>query len=454
MSRPAGRHACGRTRARAALLVVALVIDLLAAVSSAAASWPEGTDTLSFTNADGLVLVRARLVGRPLGSERSSSRPVPDVVVDTTGWFVFDTGSGFMAIDAPLAVRLGLIDSIPPRAVDFAERPLARFEIGNLQADQLSPVAVFDAGIIRRATGREVLGLIGYRVVRDRIVWIDYAASRMALIPAGIDVNDSDALAVAESRRIMGGALSPAAVPVRFRLTGDGKVMVQGRVTPSRGGRATPWLNLVVDTGASKSTLFEDQIDRGSRLDAWRPVLRGLVAPTLEASSTARLTRVRQIEIRGTSGLATAAQSDVALMRNPLARQLAELAGETVHGLLGDSFLSRFRLGFDYPHRVLWLDPIADLRDPHPYEHSHVGLQVEREDDDVRVVAVAEGSPAARAGIVAGDHILAVDGRSIGDLPPVEIDRIFEGPPGTEIRLTVMHRGARTTMRLRRRQLL
>ena len=439
------------------IAVIAVVLGLQcpsSGVAFGAAAWPEGTDTLSFTNVDGLVLVRARLVGRPLGPERSVARPVAEQVVDTTGWFAFDSGSGFMAIDAPLAVRLGVIDSLPPRPVDFAARPLSRFEIGNLEADQLAPIAVFDASIIRRATGREVLGLIGYRVVRDRIVWIDYAESRMALIPAGMDVNDSDALAVAGSRRIMGSNLSPAAVPVRFRLTGDGKIMVQGRVTPIRGGRVTPWLNLVLDTGASKSTLFEDRIDRQSRVDAWRPVLRGLVAPTLVASSSARLARVRQIEIRGTSGLAAASQTDLALLRNPLARQLEELAGEPVHGLIGSSFLGRFRVGIDYPHRVLWLDPIPNPRDPHPYEHSHVGLQVEREGDEVRVVAVVQGSPAARAGIVAGDRILAVDGRSIALVPATEIDRILEGPPGTEIRLTVLHRGAQTTMRLRRRQLL
>jgi S1-C subfamily serine protease len=210
----------------------------------------------------------------------------------------------------------------------------------------------------------------------------------------------------------------------------------------------------VLDTGASKSTLFEDRIDSGSRVGSWRPVLRGLMAPTLVASSTARLSRVRQIEIRGTSGIATATQTEVALLRNPLARQLEELAGEPVHGLLGYSFLERFKVGCDYPHRVLWLDPVTGFREPHPFEHSHVGVQVERDDEGARVVAVIEGSPAARAGIVPGDWILTVDGKPMRDVPPTDIDRVLEGPPGTEIRLTVRHGATEKVFTLRRRQLL
>jgi PDZ domain len=454
------RASRGGPPSRSCRLTLALVVALLcsAALPRAAGSvpreWPEGTDTLSFTNVDGLILVRAHLVGRPLGPERSESRPVREEVADTTGWFVVDSGSGFLAIDAQLAVRLGLIDSVPSRPVDFAERALQRFEIGHLQADQISPVAVFDAGIIRRVTGREVLGLIGYRVIRDRVLWIDYSAEQLALIPAGSEVSESDALAVAESRRIVGTALSSAAIPVRFRLTGDGKIVLQGRVTPKRGGRATPWLNLVLDTGASKSTLFEDRIDPRSHVESWRPVMRGLVAPTLEASSTARLSRVRRIEIRGTAGIATATETEVALLRNPLARQLEELAGEPIHGLLGYSFLERFRVSCDYPHRVLWLDPIQDFRDPHPLEHSQVGVQVEGIDGTLRVAAVIEDSPAARAGIAQGDVIVAVDGKSVRDVPPSEIDRLLEGPPGTVIRLTLRHGTTERTLSLRRRQLL
>jgi len=41
----------------------------------------------------------------------------------------------------------------------------------------------------------------------------------------------------------------------------------------------------------------------------------------------------------------------------------------------------------------------SELPRRHPYEHTHVGLQLERIGGTARVVAVVEGSPAAQAGI-------------------------------------------------------
>ena len=416
--------------------------------------WPEGTDTLAFENVEGIILVPARLTGRPLGAEQSVPHPVSETGADTSGWLALDTGAGFLAIDGQVAVRLGLIDGVPSRAVDFAGTALPRLEIGKLQADQIKPVAVFDAGLLTRVTDHAVLGLLGYAVVRDRIVWIDYAAQRVVLIPVGVDEIESDALAIAASRRILGPALSKSAVPCRFRMTLDGKIMLRARVTPNQGGQATPWLNLVLDTGASKSTLFEDLIDPKSKVDAWRPALKGLSAPTLLATSTARLCRAKKVEVQGASGTATALQSEVALLKNPIAAQLGELAGQPIHGLLGYTFLERFHVGVDYPHRVLWLDPIPDFHDPRPYEHSHVGIQLERDRGAVRVVAVVEGSPAAEAGIIPGDEITAIGGKALTGMRWAEVGKLLEGPAESELDLTVRHASQEKTHHLRRRQLL
>ncbi len=387
-------------------------------------------------------------------SERSVPHPLAPVAADTSGWLALDTGAGFLALDSRVALRLGVLDSLSSRAVDFAPHTLPRIEIGDLTADQVGPVAVFDAEMLDRVTDRAVLGLVGYRVFRDRILWIDYGSSRLALVPAGADSEMEDPLAVAASRRVLGAALSPAAIPARFQLTMDGKVIVRGRVTPNRGGRATSWLNLVLDTGAAKSTLFEDVVDPSRHLESWRPAISGLIAPNLVASSSARLSRVRQIEIRGTSSIAAAPQTEVALLRNPIAAQLGELAGEPIHGLLGYSFLARFRVACDYPHRVLWLDPIPDFRDPNPYEHSHVGIQLERIAGAVRVASVVQGSPAARAGIQAGDELLAIDSKSLAGRDWSEIGRLIDGPPGSPIDLTFRRRAVEKVYHLRRRQLL
>lgn len=51
--------------------------------------------------------------------------------------------------------------------------------------------------------------------------------------------------------------------------------------------------------------------------------------------------------------------------------------------------------------------------------------------EDIAVQAVVAGSPAAIAGLSANDEILAIDGRSMADLPPVK--------PGDWARLTALH---------------
>jgi PDZ domain-containing protein/aspartyl protease len=424
----------------------------------ASIQWPEGTEVVPIESVEGVLLLKATVSGP--GRVPSSVGAAPGATPgesparDSTGWFAIDTGAGFLALDSRFALALGILDSLPRQTVDIAPQPVPRLAIGSLAMDQIAPALVFDAKLLSRVTDRDVLGLIGYRVLRSAIVWLDFVAGRLALIPGGSESDLEDAPAIAESRRLVRGALSSAAIPARFRMTGDGKILIRVRVTPAGGGRPTPWLNLMLDTGASKTTLFEDVVEPLAKTSTWRPALRGLVAPTLYATSSARLCRVARVEIRGGAGTAEATNVDVALIQNPLSNELGRLAGEPVHGLIGYSFLERFRVAFDYPRRVLWLDPIPGFRTTRPYEHVHVGLQLERESGRVLVVAVAEGSPAAEAGVAIGDELVAVDSQPVAHLGWVELTRRLEGAPGTPITLTLRRGDLERSYDLRRRRLL
>lgn len=66
-----------------------------------------------------------------------------------------------------------------------------------------------------------------------------------------------------------------------------------------------------------------------------------------------------------------------------------------------------------------------------------IGVEVEFDDGDVVVIAPVEGSPADRAGIKPGDHIVALDGRPLTDKKPHELVRMMRGDIGTELRLTI-----------------
>jgi hypothetical protein len=240
-------------------------------------------------------------------------------------------------------------------------------------------------------------------------------------------------------------------VAVPFRLAGDGKVLVRARVVGRAGGAE---LSLIVDTGATKSVFFRKALDR--HLPGWTawPALRGLGAPTLTGDVSAELVRVPRIELRGPAGVVGRSRMDAAVLRGELGDLLAGATGEPADGLLGYSFLKHFRVALDYPHQVLWLDPTRGDVEDRSEEYSHPGLQLESVGREVWVLAVAEGSPAARAGVRAGDELVAIDGEPTTGTDVVAVSRRLEGAPGTAVRLS-LRRGAREwTCRLVRKRLL
>lgn len=55
------------------------------------------------------------------------------------------------------------------------------------------------------------------------------------------------------------------------------------------------------------------------------------------------------------------------------------------------------------------------------------------------------GTPAYEAGVMAGDLIVKVDGKSTENMPLKKVVELIQGEPGTEITLTVLHEGTKKT---------
>lgn len=436
-------------------------------IASDSLRWPAGAEVLRFENLEGIVLVRGGLRGR--------------AGADTTGPLALDTGAGYLALDLRLARLLGLADSAgASEAVDFTEHPLPRLTLGAWTLDQLEPVLTVDAEVMRRVSDRPVLGLIGRKPLSDRAVWIDYREQVLALIPVGpfsdveelpaggaVEPGDEGRLAadparagaasdsaLARSRALLANVLTPHAVPVRFTLVGDGKILVHGTFSDPRPPQYSERLNLLVDTGATKCVLFEDALEpRLRHADAW-PALRGLSAPTLVGTAEARIARVPVVELEAAGGPLPVKDVDTGVIRSELGEILSRVTRETIHGLVGYSFLKRFRVVVDYPHRVLWLDPIPGYRDDRPLEYCHVGLQLERQAGAVVVTGVAAESPAAHAGIARGDAVIALDGTPAPPLDLITLARRMEGEPGRTLTLVIRRGAVERTYRLVRRRLL
>ncbi len=406
--------------------------------AAAARAWPEGTQLLPAEDLDGILLVHGTLRG-------ANGR-------DTTGDLVVDTGAGYLALDRQVAFALGLTDTlVAPGALELAPHPLSRLTLADAQLDQIAPVLTVDADVVRRVTDRGVLGLLGERPLAPFIVCLDYQSGIMALVPAGAARAGESALAA--SRRQVPG-LSAHARAVAFRLAGDGKLLVRARVEEADGRARSGALTLVLDTGASKTVFFDPAFSRAAPHAARWPALRGLTAPTLLGSTAARVIRVPRMSLEASSGAARVTDMDAAVMEGELSEVLSRAIGEPIHGLLGYSYLRHHRVAIDFARRLVWLDPVAVGRDARPNEYSHIGIQVERVEGAMRVVAVAEGTPAEEAGIAADDEVESLDGEDARAMEVIDFLRRLEGPPGSTVTLVVKRGESRRTLSLVRRRLL
>jgi carboxyl-terminal processing protease len=78
-------------------------------------------------------------------------------------------------------------------------------------------------------------------------------------------------------------------------------------------------------------------------------------------------------------------------------------------------------------------------------EFSGVGLQVAQDPKGLKVEVVYDGSPAKRAGLKAGDVIVAADGRDLAGKSQQDSVALVQGPPGTDVRLTWLTGGKKRT---------
>ncbi len=75
-------------------------------------------------------------------------------------------------------------------------------------------------------------------------------------------------------------------------------------------------------------------------------------------------------------------------------------------------------------------------------EFGGIGIEVENRNDQLIVLAPIEGSPADRAGVLSGDHIVGVDGKDPGSVPLDKLVKELRGAPGSHVRVAIRREGA------------
>lgn len=86
-------------------------------------------------------------------------------------------------------------------------------------------------------------------------------------------------------------------------------------------------------------------------------------------------------------------------------------------------------------------DRIALLSERTTGSYAGIGLQVDVRDGSLVVVNPLPGGPGERAGILTGDRIAQIDGKTVSGWTPEEVQRLLRGAPGSAVELTIDRAG-------------
>lgn len=97
--------------------------------------------------------------------------------------------------------------------------------------------------------------------------------------------------------------------------------------------------------------------------------------------------------------------------------------------------------GLDPHSSFLDIKAFKDLEESTAGEFGGLGLEVTKDPSGVRVVSPIDDTPAARAGVRAGDIIVKIDDKATADLTLDENVKLMRGKPKTAIVLTIARKG-------------
>jgi len=332
--------------------------------------------------------------------------------------FVLDSGAGF-TIAPQVVAALGLTSSdsfsiggTGPARVRASRVKIATLTLGAVtMRDQT--FTVLDMDDIRKASALPAFdGLIGSELFSRYVVRIDYRAHVLTLTdPAQYAYRGTGTIVPF----VFGGGIP------RVDATLDG---IAGSFT--------------IDTGDRMDVTFmEPVIAREHLLEHYSPRVETITGWGIGGAVTGYIARARDLRMGALD------------VRDPLLRLPTVKAGfftsRRLTGSIGTGVTDRFTVTFDYSRkRLIFEDPASN--GSNAYDRS--GLWLNQGTDGFDVAAVAPQSPAAVAGISAGDRVIAVNGIPAREIPLADVRTWLRAEPGTRVTVTLERAGGLTEVPL------
>lgn len=353
---------------------------------------------------------------------------IVDVTIDGRGPFpmMFDTG-GVEAVTPETASALGLqvrgrdtARGSAEGAIPVAFTHVKEMRVGDAELlDQPLIVSPLPRFFTDRGGWPPLAGFLGYELLTQFAVRLDYEERTITLTPT-------------RDFRYGGGG---ACVPLVFA----DKIPVVPAAADGFVGR------FEIDTGSSSALVLQRQFVEQHGFETGHP-------------------NVLRMKVGGVDGvfesMATRLDS-FGLAKSEIERPAAEFPsnGESglpvtdVDGSIGYQILRQFVITFDYSRRELW------------FEHSpafgtktvqwKTGFQaIKANDSGFGVVTVLPNSPAAAAGVSAGDVVTEVNGVPAESIGQAEFSDMMRRPDGTLVHLSIIRDGIPRQVALTLKELL
>jgi hypothetical protein len=314
---------------------------------------------------------------------------------------LLDSGAGVTTIDSDFARRIGIKEGMKITAHGTGGRQSAELvqdvvvEVGNLNLSGVS-AAVVNLDAIEKAIGRPIPVILGRELFMNSIVQLDFEKKLLALAPAA-------------------GFSAPAGA-AEVRLTRDGALHYLPMSINGSPARAALDLGNGGALGISK-----EYADSNPTLAAL-PFAVGVGGGVGGLHELKRVT-VPKIDIGGF------AFADVPA-------DMGQSTGGPFAGgaNAGIQLFRPFRVTFDLGRDRLWLERNTNAPD---FPRDRAGLFALLEGDHFNVLHVSPNSPAAKAGLKAGDKIVAVAGQRVdpGFYSSAQSEWT-KAAPGTQVKLT------------------
>ena len=313
---------------------------------------------------------------------------VPVTVANKERLFLLDTGASTMFLHETLRSRLGKsIASYPVNGAlgreqreDFFDAPVV--EIGDRSWHCPLEVGCGSLDPFRQATGRDLEGILGIPFFMDNVVQLDFDGRRLRVLqPDGSPDADWG-----------------TAVPVTFTDTGLPTIELE---LPD-GQREV----CVVDTGYTGVISLS--------WDVYLRVSNGKFITPKKSGALATISGIHSVPQGRISKIALAEYSHA---------DLTAESSTSAWSRIGLRYLNRFRVTFDMKRKTIYFAPGKDFEKPE--RHDSPGLGFIRRGEDTVLVGLQQDTPAERAGLILGDHLISVAKQPIKGLPIAQIGWMF-----------------------------